>query len=402
MHHLDSIQFDDNYIASGNYSGPVVRIGAGVLTRDANAAAHSRGLRIITGTCPTVAVAGGYTVGGGHGVFTSINGLAADNVLAWEVVTADGSHLNVTPDSHPDLYWALSGGGSGTFAVIISMVVRVYRDVPMGGATLAFDVGTCGSLEKFWHAVVVFQAHLGHMVDAGAVVSYSLTSSSFTLYGIAISEGNATTAANILRRSTEAMEEIGVTLQITTTSHDNYLDFFNQYFSEAVTKTPHAQLTGGRLVPRSLIEAKCSGKKVAQAFRVAVDSGFTAICNAINADRPHMYANAVLPAWRSALLHCIFVKSWDFSISAAEMTAYQARLTDTIMPRIEAATPGGGAYLNEANFQEANWQQTFYGQNYARLKDIKYQVDPSGVFYAQTAVGSDTWVEDSAGRLCRL
>ncbi|KAI5864079.1 FAD-binding domain-containing protein [Durotheca rogersii] len=400
-HHMNTIDFIDHYRGGANYTGPAVRLGAGVLTEEAFTAANARGVRIVTGTCPTVGVAGGYTAGGGHGVFTSLYGLAADNVLEWEVVTADGRHVVATPTSHTDLYWALSGGGSGTFAVIVSMVTRVYRDGPMGGASLAFDVESAGGVEEFWHAVSVFQSALGPVVDAGTVVSYALTPTALNLYGISVADGNASVAGTILRPVASAMARIGISLQITKTSHPGFLDFFDHYFSEAVTKTPHAQITGGRLVPRSLAEDRRQAEAISQAFRAAAASGFTTICNAVNANRPLLHPNAVSPAWRSALLHCIFVKTWDFHRPWAEMVSYQKRLTEDLMPQIEAATPGGGAYINEANFQQAGWQEAFYGANYPRLKNIKSRVDPQGVFYAQTAVGSDEWAEDGDGRLCR-
>lgn len=70
------------------------------------------------------------------------------------------------------------------------------------------------------------------------------------------------------------------------------------------------------------------------------------------------------------------------------------------MPKIEAATPGGGSYLNEANFQQSNWQEAFYGSNYPRLSEIKRRVDPRSLFYAQTAVGSEMWKEGAHGKLC--
>lgn len=55
------------------------------------------------GTCPTVGIVGGYTQGGGHSILSSSYGVAADNVLEWEVVTVDGRHLTATPTQNADL-----------------------------------------------------------------------------------------------------------------------------------------------------------------------------------------------------------------------------------------------------------------------------------------------------------
>ena len=63
----------------------------------------------------TVGVAGGYFLGGGHSPLSSIYGLAADQVLAMEVVLASGRFVTVTEQSNPDLFWALRGGGGGKF-----------------------------------------------------------------------------------------------------------------------------------------------------------------------------------------------------------------------------------------------------------------------------------------------
>ena len=65
-------------------------------------------------------------------------GMAADQVLEWEVVTASGEHLLATPDDDADLYWALSGGGGGTYAVVLSMTVKLYPDGPIASGSLSF------------------------------------------------------------------------------------------------------------------------------------------------------------------------------------------------------------------------------------------------------------------------
>lgn len=57
--------------------------------------------------------------------------------------------------------------------------------------------------------------------------------------------------------------------------------------------------------------------------------------------------------------------------------------------------------MNEADALESNWKSAFYGENYAELLRIKQKYDPSGLFWAKTAVGSDAWVEGSDGKLCR-
>jgi len=76
-------------------------------------------------------------------------------------------------------------------------------------------------------------------------------------------------------------------------------------------------------------------------------------------------------------------------------------MTKSFMPKLEALTPNGGAYLNEGDFQQPDWQRAFYGINYPALSAIKRKYDPDDLFYGLTAVGSERWTQHSDGRLCR-
>jgi len=75
-------------------------------------------------------------------------------------------------------------------------------------------------------------------------------------------------------------------------------------------------------------------------------------------------------------------------------------MTKVLVPQLEKLTPGGGAYLNEGDFQQPDWQTVFYGSNYNALKWIKDKYDPFQIFYALTGVGSDRWRQESDGKLC--
>lgn len=119
-HHYKPIEHIQQHSSSW-YTGPALRIGAGVQGFDALDAAHALNLTLVTGNCPTIGLAGDFTQGGGVGQLSSRFGLAADQVLECEVVTADGKILTVSPSNNADLFWALSGGGGGTFGVVLSV-----------------------------------------------------------------------------------------------------------------------------------------------------------------------------------------------------------------------------------------------------------------------------------------
>jgi hypothetical protein len=80
----------------------------------------------------------------------------------------------------------------------------------------------------------------------------------------------------------------------------------------------------------------------------------------------------------------------------------QSLMTDVLIPRLTTISPDSGAYLNEADWKQPNWQSTFYGSHYPALEEIKLKFDPDHMFYARTAVGSESWVEESDGRLCQV
>lgn len=83
------------------------------------------------------------------------------------------------------------------------------------------------------------------------------------------------------------------------------------------------------------------------------------------------------------------------------MKAAQDQITNDFLPRLEDLTPGGGAYLNEGDYQQPEWQSVFYGKNYRALTAIKDRYDPFHLFYATTAVGSEYWAPQVDGRLCK-
>jgi FAD/FMN-containing dehydrogenase len=102
----------------------VAEVGGGASANDLLTAAGEHGLVAATGTIGTVGVAG-LTLGGGYGPLAGRAGLAADNLLAAELVTADGTIVRADGHHEPDLLWALRGGG-GNFGVVTSMTVRLH------------------------------------------------------------------------------------------------------------------------------------------------------------------------------------------------------------------------------------------------------------------------------------
>ncbi|WP_157253001.1 FAD-binding oxidoreductase [Nonomuraea typhae] len=116
----------------------VAKAGPGARWADVLAAAAPYGLAPLSGSSPTVGVTG-YTLGGGLGWLARRYGFAADSVLAAQVVTADGRIVTADAEHHPELFWALRGGG-GNFGVVTSLEFELHPVGQVCAGLLTFAV----------------------------------------------------------------------------------------------------------------------------------------------------------------------------------------------------------------------------------------------------------------------
>jgi FAD/FMN-containing dehydrogenase len=124
----------------------------GVTWAELNAAAGAHGLAVTGGVVSTTGIAG-YTLGGGLGWLMARDGLAADNLHAAELVTAAGEVLHVDASSHPDLFWALRGGG-GNFGVATSLTYRLHPVGMVTGGLIAHPIEAAPELLRFYRDAV--------------------------------------------------------------------------------------------------------------------------------------------------------------------------------------------------------------------------------------------------------
>jgi len=124
----------------------------GATIGDLIVAAQKHGLATTTGTISSVGL-GGLTLGGGYGPLLGKFGLVADNLLSAQVVTADGRLLTANANEHPDLYWALRGGG-GNFGVMVSMEYRLHPISQVLSGLLLYPLDQARSVLRHYNELI--------------------------------------------------------------------------------------------------------------------------------------------------------------------------------------------------------------------------------------------------------
>ncbi|CCF46322.1 isoamyl alcohol oxidase, partial [Colletotrichum higginsianum] len=312
-------------------------------------------------------------------------GLSADNVLEWEVITANGTFLTASKTENADLFWALSGGGPGNWGVVTSLTVKAHADAKVGGATLVI-MAADNDNAAFFEAIDAFHEELAAMVDGGSMVVYYFAAAFFQIAPLNAFNKTADEVRTLLAPFVARLDGLGIKYTVAYSEFDSYYGHYDQYFGPLPIGNIQVGIAHIGSFSRSL------AAKGATFIGVGTDVGRFG-----NKD-----SNSVTPAWRSALVHATLTTVWDFEAPWEDMLANQDLMTNVLMKEIEALTPTGGAYMNEADFQQPNFQKEFFGSNYNALLCLKQKWDPEGFFYVRNAVGSESWGVANDGRMCRV
>lgn len=344
---------------------------------------------------------------------SSIYGLAADQVLALEVVLANGRFVTVTEESNPDLFWALRGGGGGTFGVVTSVTSRVQPKVGVTVSTFSFSTGTDVSVDAFWAGVRSYIERFPQNADAGTYAYFWILATgtdSFTFLMNPFFAVNHTLAQynTLVKPWYNDLEDLGISITPNSTYYDNFYDAWMAGFP-LETVASSVMLTGSRLFPRSNWETETSFNATFNALKETITAGYSLLAFNMKAELVDGYpSSAANPAFRNTLLHAITSTIWDANATNTEIKSQMEDFTNNVLGKWRAVSPDAGAYMSESDILEPNFQQAFYGSNYARLYKLKKLYDPTSLFYAPTGVGSEDWVvksedglPDQNGRLCR-
>ncbi|KAJ5523312.1 hypothetical protein N7513_012856 [Penicillium frequentans] len=392
--------------------GLAVTLGAGVELYDMYTWLAENDIMAVGGSAHGVGVTGGYIQGGGHSLLAGIHGMASDNALEFTVVVADGRHSTANAYQNSDLFWALRGGGGGTWGVVTSVTVRAFDDAPF--VSFSISGGAEFESDEYWNAVEYFHSFLPKFNEAGGSLYYWLIPDypDSTLGHVsAISAqggfGNATSKAAVDKFMLPLVYALGNLTGAAFTYSSTYIPkasslYVAEFESSDSVGTP--VILGSRLITRDFMKSAEGPGKVTDALRsLRVYPGNTTLGqNAIQGlvvGGPAVWANAGVvdsalhPIWRKALVHVILARGWDIDTPVAEQQAIQRNLTEVEVPILKTLDPApeGGCYLNEADGYEEGFQDSFWGSNYALLYKLKQKWDPENLFIVRTGVGSEDW-----------
>lgn len=356
------------------------RIGAGVLARELNAATQPFGLATTAAPIVSCGMAG-YTLGGGIGWIARKHGLACDNLLSVELVTADGRIVSASETENADLFWALRGGG-GNFGVVTSFQYRLHEvgpDVLSGQIVHRMD-GAAEVLrfyrdymptapDEFTCMPVVFR-----LPDVAEVPEALRAETVFAL--VPFYDGDPETGRKVIRPLREVgspiIEDVGPApyahllddLESSMYGPGERNAYETAFFDELPDAAIESFVEHAAPVPsaNSSIFLEWLGGAIAR-----VDPAATAY--------PHRTRRMCLTA----------VPKWPDPADDAAMIGWATRLFDALAPYTAA-----GRYVNYLDRREGEEPETVdsveavtrdaFGSNYDRLAEIKARWDPDNVF----------------------
>ncbi|OAA56221.1 FAD-binding, type 2 [Niveomyces insectorum RCEF 264] len=416
VHHMKATTLHEkSYSPTGcnvTIAGAALTALTGLQMLDAYAVTETINHTVIGGNGRTVAL-GGFITGGGHSILAPQYGLATDQVLEMQIVSPAGDILTLNECQNTDLFWAMRGGGGSTFGVLTSVTMKIIPSPEVMAMT--FYIGTEANSSTAFDMLAYVVSQFPDLADAG-ISGYPIVFNSVRSF-IDSSNGyvtgmvgkllvpNTHNASALTDRIDPILQHINATwrnvyAQYNTTYYRN----FQAWYAENYDPSPTGQenLMSSRLLDREALTTDMAALKLALAkFSAAgLATVYIVAGKAVHNARPRGGGNAVLPAWRRTYVHSTTSLSYapNNATILEDAKLFMGFCSDTM----KGLAPNTGAYMNEANKFETDWQKTFWGDNYPRLLDIKRKVDPTDVFWCTPCVGSERWAEKKDGRLCRV
>ena len=447
---MQAIELSDSFVPQGAAGlaepEPAVSVGAGAIWIDAyNAVTTVAGRYVQGGGCTTVGVSG-LTQGGGFGSWSKTFGTAAANLLEAEVVTADGTVRVVNAFQDPDLFWALKGGGGGTFGVVTRFTLRThplpdYLGLVSAVITAASDAAyhaLVGQMISFYRESL-FNPYWGEQINFGTGNGNQITI--FMLFqGLTQAQAEQTWApffdwvtarpADYTLTGEEAGSQPGF-LAVPGQDFWNvawYEQFFPELIPALVVPDPlpgapedyyHWSVNSAEVgwflntfqstwLSQQLLEPENQPALVDALVRASQFWSVQLACNkglaggaadAMRRTADTSMNPAVLDSFALALATSKQQQPVYPGIPGHEpdltQGRQQAKLVTAAMAPLRALRERPASYFNETDYFEADWQTAFWGDHYPRLLRVKERYDPGGLFSVHHGVGTGTRLTQS-------
>jgi FAD/FMN-containing dehydrogenase len=465
--HMHDIEMHDAFVPQGCegkvQAQPAVTMGSGTIWMQAyNAVTTNGGKYVQGGGCTTVGVAG-LIQSGGFGSFSKHYGTAAGNLLEAEVVTADGQVRIANACTNPDLFWALKGGGGGTFGAISKVTVKLH-DLPEYFGSAGFKIKAPS--DDAYHALVrefvsFYAEHLcnDHWGEQAHLRPDNVFEIAMVSRGLDAEEARKVWQPFLdwVKQSPNGYTFDGrVNIGSLPARHMWDRQWWQEHWPEVGfprNGNPfHALLDDALvyLIPQPVLNPdnlpgadpayfwwKGDGGQVAWYIW-----GFQSLwlpAALLEGDAQQRLADALFAASRHSTVELHFNKglaggppdaiaqSSDTATNPAVLTAFALAIMgdaqghaypgipghepevekgraareriDQCANQLRAVVPDAGAYVSESNYFEKGFQQAYWGSNHARLAEIKKKYDPDGLFFVHNGVGSEEWSTDGFTKL---
>lgn len=418
VHH----QFKPNGAPDSRVGVKAISVKAGNRWLEVYQAATKANMYVQGGGCTSVGACGGFALGGGFGSFSKKFGSGSGGVLELEVVTADGQVLIANEFINPDLFWALRGGGGGTFGIVSRMTLLAH-EMPSTDGWLYGSISATSdtAYEELIYRYITFAGERLCNSSWGEGVTFSKAKNVIEV-GTAFLDISTEEAmliweeflAPLKARPKEFSVQIDckihafkdkwnplVQKSIIMDSREGAPEGYFWWKGNDVEVGAYWANYQGRGIPLDTMrgaQAKILAKAIFNASRTSLilfqtnkglagqpqESYSRDITTSMN---PAVFKNAgfvTLASWVQYKYVGVKGHEPDMAVAAKESAGVQRA-----MAFIRQATPTGASYTNEGSYFEKKWQSEFWGNNYPRLLEIKKKYDPTNVFYVHNGVGSE-------------
>ncbi|HEX4080489.1 MAG TPA: FAD-binding oxidoreductase [Rhizomicrobium sp.] len=411
---------------------PAVTAQAGAVWIDLYTAVTTKAGRYVQGGgCTDVGVAG-LIQSGGFGSFSKAFGTAASGLLEAEIVTADGQIRIANACTNPDLFWALKGGGGGSWGVVTKLTLRTHAlPAHFGSAWGTIKAKSDDSFRKLIARFVAFYADSlfnPHWGEQALIHPNNSLEISMVCQGLDTAQMQAVWRP--FHDWVAAQADLVVTEELGARAVPSAQHWWDVEGNPAMTPDtrpgapkdhgwwkgdqgevgiflhgyeslwlPAALLQKGR--QQQLTNALFAASRY-KIVRLHVNKGLAGAPDEALASAKDTATNpAVTEAFTLVIIADGEAPAYPGMPGAKiDRAAAQkdARLIDLAAAEFFRIAPDAGSYVSESNYFNPRWQDAYWGGNYARLQAVKAKYDPEGLFFVHHGVGSEGWSADGFAR----